>query len=82
METIPITLRVPDVQLQIIDEYIKENNLSRSLLFRDLINDMARKIINDKQKQKLITASKKVSNKNLKENNDLNITLSDGLNDE
>lgn len=79
METIPITLRVQEAQLKIIDEYIKENNLSRSLLFRDLINDMARKILNDKQKQKLISASKKVSNKNLKENNEFNITLSDGL---
>lgn len=79
METIPIHIRVLESQLDIIDAYIKENNLSRTTAFRELINEMTTRILKAKQKEKLFAASRKVNNQSLKENKALTETLSDGL---
>jgi uncharacterized protein YktB (UPF0637 family) len=82
METIPINVRVDEKKLQIIDEYIKEKKLTRAVVFRELINDMAERIIKNKQKEKLIAASRKVSKVSLKENSEFISTLNDGLREE
>lgn len=82
MDNIPITIRVPNKELHIIDDYAKEKGLSRTEVFRNLIIDTAKNIKQRKQKEKLIAASKKVSRHNISEVTQLESTLEDGLNND
>ena len=79
MNNIPITIRVPNKELHIIDDYAKEKGLSRADIFRNLIIDTAKNIEHQKQKEMLIAASKKVSQHNISEATQLEDTLEDGL---
>lgn len=79
MGNIAITIRVPSKELHIIDNYAKENGITRAEIFRNLIIDIAKDIEHKKRKEKLIAASKKVSQHNINEATQLEDTLEDGL---
>ncbi|MBA8667550.1 ribbon-helix-helix protein, CopG family [Holosporaceae bacterium 'Namur'] len=79
MENIAITIRVPNKELHTIDVYARENGTTRAEIFRNLIVDTAKSIEYKKQKEKLIAASKKVSQHNINEATQLEDTLEDGL---
>ncbi|KIE04700.1 hypothetical protein NF27_GI00050 [Candidatus Jidaibacter acanthamoeba] len=79
MKNIAITIRVPNKELHIIDDYAREKGVTRAEIFRDLIVDTANDIKHKKRKEKLIAASKKVSQHNISEAIQLEDTLEDGL---
>ncbi len=79
MENVAITIRVPDKELHIIDDYAKEKGMTRAEIFRNLITNTAKSIEHNKRREKLIAASKKVSQHNISEAVQLENTLEDGL---
>lgn len=79
MHTVSVTIRVPDIYLGIIDSFVQSQGLSRSDLFRKSIINLAKDIQELEFKNKLVKASKKVSENSAKENLLLNEVLNDGL---
>ncbi|MBA8667363.1 hypothetical protein H1Q59_05595 [Holosporaceae bacterium 'Namur'] len=79
MENIAITIRLPNKELHIIDDYARENGITRAEVFRNLIIDTAKSIEHSRRKEKLIAASKKVSKQSINDAIQLEDTLEDGL---
>ena len=79
METVTVTIRVPNKEMHIIDNYAQQNGISRAEVFRNLIITTAKDIERKKQKERLIAASKKVSRHTSNEATHLEDTLEDGL---